>query len=102
MGKLIVVALLCVGLTAKAEVETDKAAHFGVSYAAQMVTYGLAKKALRLNRKQALIFSLFTTILVTTAAEYMGGPGSRVDGGDIKANILGAGAAAGTVLMFDF
>lgn len=102
MVRLIVIALLLNGLTAKAEVETDKAAHFGVSYAAHTLVYGLSKKAFRMKRTDALIFSLFTTILVTTAAEYMGGPKSRVDGGDIKANILGSALSAGTILMFDF
>lgn len=83
-------------------VETDKAAHFGISYAMQTTTYGFARKAFRMEKTDALIFSLFSTVLLTTAAEYMGGPNSHFDGGDIQANILGAGVSAGTVLMFDF
>jgi len=83
-------------------VETDKAAHFGISYAFNTGMYGLSKKAFRLKQKDAMIFAAFTTIVLSTAAEYMGGPGSRVDGGDIKANILGTAASSVTILMFDF
>jgi len=83
-------------------VETDKAAHFGVSYALQTGMYGLSKKAFRLKRDEALVFSIVTTLLVTSAAEYMGGPNSKVDGKDILANGLGIGAASATILMFDF
>lgn len=102
MSKLLIIALLLGGLTAQAEVETDKAAHFGVSYALQTGLYGLSKKAFRLKKGDALIFSIFTAAVLTTAAEYMGGPNSRVDGGDIKANLLGIGAAAITISVFDF
>lgn len=102
MVRLIIIALLLNGLTAKAEMETDKVAHFGVSYALQTGMYGFSRKALRLDKTDALIFSMFTVALITTAAEYMGGPQSRVDGGDIKANLLGVGASALTIRMFDF
>jgi len=98
MGKLLVIAALCAGLTAQAE--TDKAAHFGVSYALQTWGYGFSKKALRLSKTEAIIFSVFTSLIVTTAVEYM--PGNRFDGRDILANTLGIGAATGTILMFDF
>jgi len=101
MKKLLFIIAICISLEARA-IETDKAAHFGVSYAFQTTMYGFSKKAFRMEKTDALIFSAFTTILLTTAAEYMGGPGSRVDGGDIKANILGTGAASATILMFDF
>lgn len=94
--KVILAITLCSGAFA----ETDKVAHFGVSYALQMGTYGIAKKALRLDPDEALLFSIFTTMLVTTAAEYM--PGQRFDGKDILANGLGVGAAAITIKMFDF
>lgn len=102
MVRLLIIALLLNGLTAQADMETDKVAHFGVSYAIQTGLYGFSKRALRLNKKDALVFSIFTAALITTAAEYMGGPQSPVDGGDIKANLLGIGAASITIHMFDF
>lgn len=98
MAKLVMVALLLGALTAQAE--TDKVAHFGVSYALQTGMYGLSKKAFRLNKTEALIFSIFTTALITTAAEYM--PGNKFDSRDILANGIGIGAASATILMFDF
>jgi hypothetical protein len=97
--------LLLIAIVLSAEsgaTETDKVAHFGVSYALQTGMYGLSKKAFRLKRDEALVFSIVTTLLVTSAAEYMGGPNSKVDGKDILANGLGIGAASATILMFDF
>jgi hypothetical protein len=88
---------LCNGAFA---IERDKAAHFGVSYALQTGMYGLSKKAFRLKRDEALIFSIVTSLLVTTAVEYM--PGNQFDTKDILANGLGIGAASATILMFDF
>jgi len=99
MGKLAIVIALCVGLTGQA-IERDKAAHFGVSYALQTWGYGFSKKALRLNKTEALIFSVFTVLIVTTAVEYM--PGNTFDSKDILANGIGVGAASATILMFDF
>lgn len=101
MKKLILIIAICLGMEARA-VETDKAAHFGISYAFQTFTYGFSRKAFRLDKTDAMVFSIFTSIVLTTAAEYMGGPESRFDGNDIKANVLGIGAASGTILMFDF
>lgn len=100
MVRLFIIALLLNGLTAKAEMETDKAAHFGVSYAIQSGMYGFSKKAFRLKKSEALIFAAFTTALITTAAEYM--PGNTFDSKDILANGIGIGAASMTILMFDF
>ena len=91
------ITLFCSGAFA---VETDKAAHFGVSYALQTGMYGLSKKAFRLKQDEALVFSIVTTLLVTTAVEYM--PGNQFDSKDILANGLGIGAASATILMFDF
>lgn len=97
MKKLIILALL---LTQTSQaIETDKAAHFGISYAANTFAYGWYKNAFRMDKKTSKIFAAFTTIMFTTAAEYMD---SRVDGGDIAANVLGTAASTGTILMFDF
>lgn len=101
MKRLTIIVML-LGLTNSHALETDKAAHFGISYAFQTTTYGFSRKALRLDKTDAMVFSVFTSILLTTAAEYMGGSGSHFDGGDIKANVLGVGAASATILMFDF
>jgi hypothetical protein len=99
MKKLIII-LGIITLCSGAFAETDKVAHFGVSYALQTGMYGLSKKAFRLEKNEALLFSIFATMLVTTAAEYM--PGQKFDKRDILANGLGVGAASATILMFDF
>lgn len=92
-------SLLFALFSAPVKADTDSFAHFGVAYAAQSFTYGFAKKALRLNRTEALIFSAFTTFVLTTAKEYTD---RRVDGRDIKHNAMGIAAASATILMFDF
>lgn len=99
MGKLLIIALLLGALTSQAA-ETDKVAHFGVSYALQTWMYGFSKKAFRLKKTDAMIFATFTTLIVTTAAEYM--PGQKFDSKDILANGIGAATANITILMFDF
>lgn len=81
-------------------IETDKIAHFGTSYALQMLTYGFSKKALGLKKSDAMIFSAFASFVIMTSLEYM--PGQRFDGKDILANGIGVGAASATILMFDF
>ena len=93
-------AILLMLFASLSKAETDKVAHFGVSYALQTGMYGISKKALRLSKGEAIVFSLFATMLVTTAAEYM--PGQKFDGKDILANGLGATTATATILMFDF
>lgn len=98
MARVVTLLILLSALTGRAE--TDKVAHFGVSYALQTWTYGFSKKALRLTKGEALIFAAFTTVVITTVAEYM--PGNRFDSKDILANGIGVGAASATILMFDF
>lgn len=97
MVKLIILLLLCISLTSRAD---DKAAHFGAAYALQTFGYGFSKKALRLNHTDALIFSAFSVFVFSTALEYM--PGNRFHSKDILANGIGIGAASATILMFDF
>ncbi len=98
MRYILIVALLLGVSTSRAD--TDKAAHFGASYALQTGMYGLSKKAFRLSKGEALLFSIFATALITTSIEYM--PGNNFDSRDILANGLGIGAASATILMFDF
>lgn len=92
-------SLLLALFSPSAKADTDSFAHFGVAYAAQSFTYGFAKKALRLTKAEALVFSAFTTFVLTTAKEYTD---VRVDGRDIKHNAIGIAAASVTILMFDF
>lgn len=100
MKKLVTILMLILFTSGAFATETDKVAHFGVSYALQSGLYGFSKKAFRLNKTDAIIFSMFTTMLVTTAAEYM--PGQTFDSKDILANGIGATTATATILMFDF
>lgn len=96
----LLVLTMLVSLKSQADQNLDKVAHFGLSYALQTGTYGLAKKAFRLEKRDAILFSVFASLLVTTSVEYM--PGNNFDTGDILANGLGIGAATATILMFDF
>lgn len=83
--------------------ETDKAAHLGTSYAIQTATYGLAKKAFRMKRTDAVIFSAFATFLIGFTKEVLdSGKYGKLDAGDIAANALGQGLAVGTIFMFEF
>lgn len=79
---------------------TDKAAHFGVSYAMQTAMYGFSRKGLRLNKNDAFLFSA-TTVLFTGLVWEFASP-NKIDGGDIMHNIYGVGASIGTCLVFDF
>lgn len=100
MNKLALYILLITSISSTGySLETDKAAHFGMSYAINTGMYGLTKKAFRLNTTESKIFAAFTTIVLTTAAEYVD---NQFDGGDIKANILGVGASTLTITIFDF
>lgn len=78
---------------------TDKAAHLGVSYAINTISYGLVKGAFRLDRTQALVVSAFTTLLVGAVKESMD---RDFDAGDMGHNILGTALSVGTVLVFEF
>lgn len=84
-------------------IETDKAAHIGTSYAIQTASYGLAKKAFKMDQTNAIIFSAFTTFMVGFTKEMMdAGKTRRLDMGDLGANVAGQALSIGTVLMFDF
>lgn len=100
MKKLVIILMVILCTAGAFAQDTDKVAHFGVSYALQTGLYGLSKKAFRLEKTDAIIFSMFATMLFTTAAEYM--PGQTFDSKDILANGLGATTATATILMFDF
>lgn len=99
MARLAILITLFAALNGQA-MERDKITHFAASYALQTWMYGFSKKALRLKKGEAMLFSAFTSLIVTTAVEYM--PGNQFDSKDILSNSLGIGAASLTVIMFDF
>lgn len=102
MKKLILAMLIC-GIIplAKADsiVATDKAAHFGLSFAAQTVAYGYLKSQ-QYNKIDALVLSGVGVFATGLLWELVGSTG--VSKNDILANTLGQAASAYTILKFDF
>ncbi len=107
--------------TAFAEIPTDKAAHFGMSFAMQTFLYGSMKKVLRLDRdpdtgmliqvstKNRLIANLFAATavgMVGMLKEYSdmsgSGPSATFDGGDMLANGIGIVSATAFTFVFEF
>lgn len=104
-------------LASRAEVATDSAAHFGVSYALAMGSYGLFKtistRDCRLQladappscpltpneRFHAALFAAVTSFAIGAVKE-MGD--RQVDGRDLLYNGLGSVGAMGTILLFEF
>jgi hypothetical protein len=80
-------------------IETDKIAHFGLSYALQTGTYGIFKNTLKLEKPHCLVLAFLTTVLITTVKESFD---SNIDRGDIVANVLGASAASASIIIFNF
>lgn len=93
---------------AESDDQAHVAAHLGVSYALNTFTYGFATRALHFNRRDALIFSAVSTLMIGAMWEVVeAGPGPNPGFGDnfkrsMLRNALGTGLSAGTVLMFDF
>jgi hypothetical protein len=101
--KKLLLGLLLISSTVKAEIGQDKYVHFGTVYALQTASYGLTRAALKLDQKNALIFSTFFTSMVWFTKEMLDAQKTqRLDLGDIGANALGQAASIGTVLVFDF
>lgn len=81
-------------------------AHFGASYAINMFSYGLFRKAFKMDQTNALIFSAFTTLAIGFTYKYMEG----MESGQMPANLgramllntAGVGGAVFTVKAFDF
>jgi hypothetical protein len=77
--------------------------HFGTSFAVQTVTYGLSKKAFRMSRTDALIFSFVATTMITTMYQIVAMPqNTAIDGHTLLMNTLGSAAAVGTCIAFEF
>ena len=94
--------ILCtMSLTAKAEplLPIDKAAHFGLSFAAQTVAYGYLKEQ-DYDKIDALVISGASVFAIGLLWELVGSTG--VSKNDILANTLGQAASTYTILKFDF
>lgn len=74
-------------------------AHFGTSYAVQMVSYGMVKQ-LGLGQTATLIGSSIITFSGTLVYESL--KPHPLDMRTIGMNAIGQGVAVGTVIMFDF
>lgn len=88
---------LFVSLNAQA-VDTDKAAHLGISYMATTLTYGSFKAMGVDNKVVGSIFAGTLVGMVTTMKELAD---KKRDDGDFAHNALGIGLSVGTILVFD-
>lgn len=89
---------------ANAEIETDKIAHFGVSYAANSLLYNYFRSR-GMSKKEALVTSTFAVLLVGFAKESIDATvkhPSQFDVGDMGANALGSGLFVFSASVFDF
>lgn len=103
-----VVALFCALAwvpKAQAEMRADSAAHFGVSYALTMATYGFYHKAITLTKPDALAMAIFTSAFIGFTKEYLDmveGGQAGLDGSDLLHDGLGTFGAFATIVVFDF
>ena len=85
--------------------ETDKAAHFGISAVIQTGCYGLMKKAYKLEKEdlwKARLMCAATTLTIGLTKEVFDAKGGRLDGGDMLANMAGVGTATFFSWAFEF
>lgn len=100
--KKLIFGLVLLASTAQAEIGQDKYMHFGTVYAIQMVSYGVTANAFKMDKENAVILSGFLTGMVWFTKEMIDAQNTRkLDLGDIGANLLGQGAAIGTLFVFD-
>lgn len=87
-------------------IETDKAAHFGIAFAATQVTYGAFKSIFgshyKLERHDKIVLAIFSAAVVNLLGVVKEIGDSQPDGKDLLANGLGSTAAGLTILTFDF
>jgi len=101
--KKLLLGLLLLSSTVKAEIGQDKYIHFGTVFAIQTVSYGLTRSALGLDKENSIALSAFFTSMVWFTKEMLDAQKTRkLDLGDIGANALGQAASIGTILVFDF
>ncbi|MBY0370452.1 hypothetical protein K2X33_07185 [bacterium] len=91
---------------ARAEIGTDKFAHFGMSFALMTATYGISKQLFRIDKRDrfdAVVLGVVTTLVVGFAievADSMARKDRRLDGGDLLADSLGV--ATSTLFIYSF
>lgn len=101
--KRLFIGLLLLASTARADIGQDKYWHFGTVYAIQMVSYGVTDKVFNMEKENTILLSGFLTGMVWFTKEMLDAQNTRkLDVGDIGANLLGQGAAIGTIFVFDF
>lgn len=77
--------------------------HFGTSYAIQTFTYGISKKAFRMNTTDAIIFSAVTTFVGTFTYSYFNAMSTgHLDIHTLMYNGIGQAASIGTIYIFKF
>jgi len=99
MKKLIISLLLFFSVNCQA-IDTDKFAHFGISYALTTVTYGFLTKTLKMNKGISAV--LLASCIVSTATSMKELVDPVNDTNDILANSLGIVSAGITISIFDF
>jgi hypothetical protein len=97
--KLSVYLLFCVNAQA---LDTDKAAHFGMSFAINTVSYGVFNKTLGIAVVPAILLSMSTTILIGVVKEQLDKSTTGFNGNDLLADSLGSAASSITILTFGF
>jgi hypothetical protein len=107
MKKLIIVLMLSLSLSSKADDVFGQhfVPHFVLSYGIELGSYEIFKNAFRMDRTNAVIFSVFTTLTVGLMykAMEMNQNGWPADTGrSMLFNAIGTGAAVGTVYAFHF
>lgn len=80
--------------------DVHAAAHIGTAYAIQTFGYGFAKKGLRLDTEDAIVFSAFSTMMLSAVWEMAGH--SKPSGSDLFHDFAGVGLSVGTCLMYEF
>ena len=76
--------------------------HIGGAFMVQTVAYQTYRKGLKLNKGEALLFSLITTTMITTVYSLTNNVNPNDMGRTMGMNAIGAGLAAGISLTFDF
>ncbi len=90
------------------DLETTRgAAHIGVSFALETLTYGFYSKAFTMPRPQALYFSILTTIVIGLTYKEMElmntpGKGSGDLGRSMLQNAIGTGIAVGGICVYQW
>lgn len=109
MMKYLLLLTLALGVINQAcadDADAHFAAHFGMSYAINTFSYGLAKEALRMDKTDAIIFSVGLTLMAGAIYKFMeltpDGQGSSTIPKAMLYNALGSGAFVATSYMFKF